>query len=77
MKPLLIPDFVSAGTAIGTLVAEFVVLIVQYAALQEQVTATLLVFYTVMILFRTLLNRDMWANPVSDLIGLWAVPLAA
>ena len=25
----------------------------------------LLTFYTVMILFRTLLNRSMWANPVS------------
>lgn len=30
-----------------------------------------LVFYTVMILFRTLLNRNMWANPVSDVIGTW------
>lgn len=29
----------------------------------------LLVFYTVMILFRTLLNRNMWANPVSNVIG--------
>ena len=33
----------------------------------------LLVFYTVMILFRTLLNRDMWANPVSDVIGPWGL----
>ena len=31
----------------------------------------LLVFYTVMILFRTLLNRNMWANPVSNVIGTW------
>ena len=31
----------------------------------------LLVFYTVMILFWTLLNRDMWLNPVSDVIGTW------
>lgn len=29
----------------------------------------LLVFYTVMILFRTLLNRHMWANPVSNVFG--------
>lgn len=30
-----------------------------------------LVFYTVMILFRTLLNRNMWANPLSNVIGVW------
>lgn len=28
-------------------------------------------FFTVMILFRTLLNRDMWANPLSDVMGGW------
>jgi glycopeptide antibiotics resistance protein len=28
-------------------------------------------FYTVMILFRTLLNRNMWANPLSDVMGGW------
>ena len=33
----------------------------------------LLVFYSVMILFRTLLNRNMWANPVSDVIGTWGL----
>ena len=31
----------------------------------------LLVFYIAMILFRTLLNRNMWANPLSDVIGIW------
>lgn len=31
----------------------------------------LLTFYVVMILFRTLLNRNMWANPLSDVIGPW------
>lgn len=31
------------------------------------------IFYTAMILFRTLLNRDMWANPVSDVIGVWGL----
>lgn len=30
-----------------------------------------LTFYTVMILFRTLLNRDMWANPLSNVMGNW------
>lgn len=32
-----------------------------------------LVFYTVMILFKTLLNRAMWANPVSNVIGIWGL----
>lgn len=31
----------------------------------------LLVFYTTMILFRTLLNRNMWMNPLSDIVGGW------
>ena len=29
-----------------------------------------LTFYTTMILFRTLLNRDMWMNPLSD-VEIW------
>lgn len=29
----------------------------------------ILAFYTAMILFRTLLNRDMWMNPLSDIMG--------
>lgn len=32
-----------------------------------------LVFYTVMILFKTLLNRNMWENPVSNVIGIWGL----
>lgn len=30
-----------------------------------------LIFYTSMILFRTLLNRIVWLNPVSDVMGGW------
>ena len=30
-----------------------------------------LTFYTTMILFRTLLNRDMWMNPLSDVMANW------
>lgn len=30
-----------------------------------------LTFYTTMILFRTLFNRNMWANPLSDVMGGW------
>ena len=30
-------------------------------------------FYLSMILFRTLLNRNMWANPVSNVIGVWGL----
>lgn len=32
-----------------------------------------LVFYTVMILFRTLLNRSVWMNPVAHVIGQWGI----
>lgn len=32
-----------------------------------------LVFYTTMILFRTLLNRNMWANPLSNVLGNWTI----
>lgn len=38
---LLIPNFASAGAAIGTLIAEFAVLIVQYLALKDRVTPML------------------------------------
>lgn len=30
-----------------------------------------LAFYTAMILFRTLLNRNLWMNPLSDVMGGW------
>lgn len=30
-------------------------------------------FYTMMILMRTLLNRNMWANPVSNVMGGWGL----
>lgn len=33
----------------------------------------LLVFYTAMILFRTLLNRNMWLNPLSNVMGYWGI----
>lgn len=32
-----------------------------------------LIFYTSMILFRTLLNRNIWMNPLSDVIGIWGL----
>ena len=41
INALLIPRFASAGAAIGTLVAEFVVLVVQYIAFKDNVTETL------------------------------------
>lgn len=41
INAILIPKFASAGAAIGTLVAEFVVLLVQYSALKDQVSSTL------------------------------------
>lgn len=30
-------------------------------------------FYLAMLLFRTLFNRDMWKNPLSDLMGGWGL----
>lgn len=30
-------------------------------------------FYTMLILMRTLLNRNMWANPVSNVLGSWGL----
>ena len=38
INAILIPHFTSAGAAIGTLVAEFAVLVVQYIALKDEVT---------------------------------------
>lgn len=32
-----------------------------------------LVFYTTMILFRTLINRDLWLNPLTDIKGVWGL----
>lgn len=32
-----------------------------------------LTFFIVLILFRTLLNRNLWANPLSDVIGPWGI----
>lgn len=32
-----------------------------------------LVFYTALMLFRTLLNRDMWRNPITNVIGIWGL----
>lgn len=33
----------------------------------------LLAFVTSMILFRTLLNRNLWLNPLSDVMGRWGI----
>lgn len=32
-----------------------------------------LAFYTSLVLFRTLLNRRIWPNPLSDVIGIWGI----
>lgn len=32
-----------------------------------------LVFYTSLVLFRTLLNRNLWINPLSDIYGGWRI----
>ena len=33
----------------------------------------LLAFYTALILFRTLLNRELWGNPLSNVTGIWGI----
>lgn len=33
----------------------------------------LLAFFSAMILFRTLLNRNLWLNPLSDVMGGWGI----
>ena len=33
----------------------------------------ILVFYVMMILFRTLLNREVWMNPLSNVLGGWGM----
>lgn len=35
--------------------------------------AFLLVFYSTMILFRTILNRDIWFDPLSNIMGVWGL----
>ena len=37
----------------------------------------LLIFTTTMILFRTLWNRNMWMNPLSDVMGGWGIWVVA
>ncbi len=32
-----------------------------------------LVFYSTMILFRTILNRDIWFDPLGDVMGKWGL----
>ena len=34
---------------------------------------TVLLFFLFMILFRTLLNRNLWANPVMNVVGVWGI----
>lgn len=33
----------------------------------------LLAFFSAMILFRTLLNRELWLNPLVDVMGNWSI----
>ncbi len=33
----------------------------------------LLAFYVTLVLFRTLFNRNMWSNPLNDVIGTWSL----
>ena len=33
----------------------------------------ILIFYLMMVCFRTLLCRELWINPLSDVIGVWGI----
>ena len=33
----------------------------------------ILFFYITMVLFKTLINRDMWMNPLCDVWGVWGI----
>ena len=64
INALLIPQFASVGAAIGTLVAEFVVLVVQYAALKSQVAETLKQIHYLRILIAIVLatGASLWVK---------------
>lgn len=69
---ILIPQFASVGATIGTLVAEFVVLLVQYMALKNQVVDTIKQIHWSRIFFAILLATaaSVWVK----LLGLGALP---
>lgn len=48
-------------------------LITRLKSEQQFLQLTMLVFYTVLILFRTLFSRSYWANPTSNVIGVWGL----
>lgn len=64
LNAILIPQFASAGAAIGTLVAEFVVLLVQYYALRNEITGTLKQIHHLRIIIACLLGTltSLWVK---------------
>lgn len=66
LNAILIPRFTSAGAAIGTLAAEFAVLIVQYVALRDEVTDTFKQIHY---------SRIVVALILGSAVSLWVKPL--
>ncbi len=64
INSILIPRFVAEGAAIGTVVAEFVVLIVQYCALRDKVNEILKAIHYFRIMFAIL---------ISSVCSLWLI----
>lgn len=56
LNAILIPYYAAAGAAIGTLVAEFAVLVVQYSALKDEVSETFKKIHYGQIIFATFLG---------------------
>lgn len=75
INALLIPTFTSAGAAVGTLAAEFVVLAVQYAALRDQVAGMFrqihygrITIATVLGIAASLWVKALWLTPFFSLV---------
>lgn len=66
INAVLIPKYASAGAAIGTLVAEFVVLIVQFSALKSEVSSIFRSVHYIKILAALALGSvaSMWVKPL-------------
>mgnify|MGYP005758662885 CR=1 FL=1 len=45
----------------------------EFKSLKEFRRLFCLAFFVMLMLMRTLLNRNMWANPVSDVMGGWTL----
>lgn len=78
INALLIPKMASTGAAIGTLIAEFVVLVVQYMALRNEVAATIKQIHYIRIIIALVLGTvaSLWVK-IFDLGNLLTLAISA